>query len=83
MFSKVVLNCKEIKKDLQIITKIIPFINKLKWDEVNFPLEKHNWKIFEKNNRTIALNALYAIIEKYILLMFQNITQIVKSKSLF
>ena len=31
---------------------------------------------YEKNNVTIALNVLYAKKEKYILLMFQNITQI-------
>ena len=29
---------------------------------------------FEKNNVTITINVLYAKKEKYILLMFQNIT---------
>ena len=36
----------------------------------------------EKNNVTVALNVLYEK-KKYILLMFQNITQIMKIKLLF
>ena len=38
------------------ITKIKLFINRYNWKEINFPLEKNDWKKFEKNNRTIALN---------------------------
>ena len=44
--------------------------------------KKNDWKQFEKNNVIIALNVLYAKKEKYILLTFQNITQIVKNKLL-
>ena len=44
---------------------------------------KDDWKKFGKNNITIALNVLYAKKEKYILLMFQNITEIVKNKFFF
>ena len=47
---------------------------------MNFPSDKDDWKKFEKNNRTAALNVFYTKKEKYILLMFQNITQIVKNK---
>ena len=36
-----------------------------------------------KSNLTVALNVLYAKKEKYILPMFQNIVQIVKSKLFF
>ena len=51
---------------------------------INFTLEKCDWKKFEKNNVAIALNVLYADKETiYILLIFQNITQIVKSKLFF
>ena len=31
---------------------------------INFPSEKDDWKKFEKNNVTIALNVLYAKEEK-------------------
>ena len=54
------LNHKEIKKDLQRITKIKPFINKYNWEGKNFPFKKDDWKKFEKNNAIIALNVLYA-----------------------
>ena len=38
---------EEIKKDLQIITKIKPFINKYNWKGINFPSKK----LFGKNLR--------------------------------
>ena len=74
------LNYEEIKKDPQRITKIKPFINKYNWEGINFPSQKDDWK---KLRKTSALNVLYAKKEKYILLMFQNITQIVKNKLFF
>ena len=37
----------ETNKD-QIIIKIKPFINKYKWEGINFPSEKDHWKTFEK-----------------------------------
>ena len=58
------LNREEIKKDLQIITKIKPFINKYNWEEINFSSEKDDWKKFEKKYVIIALNVLYAKKEK-------------------
>ena len=78
----VMLNHEEIKRDLQRIIKIKPFINKYNWQGINFPSEKNDdWKRFEKNNVTIALNVLHGKKEKiYILIMFQNITQIMKNK---
>ena len=80
----VALSYEQIKKGPQRITKIKPFINKYSWEGINFPSEKDDWKKFEKNNVTIALNVLYAKKEKiYILLMFENITQIVKNKLFF
>ena len=56
----VALNYNEIKKDPQRITKVKPFINKYNWEEINYPSEKDDWKKFEKNNVTIAINALHA-----------------------
>ena len=56
----ITLNNKEIKKDLLRITKTEPFINKYNQKEINFPLQKDDWKKFEKNNLTTYLNVLYA-----------------------
>ena len=50
---------------------------------MNVSQEKDDWKNFEKNNGTIALNVFYAKKEKYILPMFQYITQIVEKKLSF
>ena len=55
----VTLNYEEIKKDPKRITKIKPFMNKY-----NYPSEKDDWKTFDKNDVTIALNFLYAKKEK-------------------
>ena len=60
----IALNHEEIKKDPQKTTKIKPFINRYNWEGINFPSEKDDWKKFEKNNVTIALNVLYAKKEK-------------------
>ena len=79
----VALNCEEIKKDPQRITKIKRFINKYNWEGINIPSEKDDWEKNVKSNVKIALNVLHAKEKKYILLMFQNITQIVKNKLFF
>ena len=34
-------------------------MEKYNWEGINFPSEKDDWKKFEKNNLTIALNILY------------------------
>ena len=52
------------KKTRRKITKIKHFINKYKWEGINFPSEKDDWRKLEKNNVTIALNVLYTKKEK-------------------
>ena len=74
---------KKQKKDPQRITKIKPFINKYNLEGINYPSEKDDWKMFEKNYLTIAINVFYAKKKKYILHIFQNVTQIVKNKLFF
>ena len=74
----VALNHEEIKKDPQRIKEIKPFIKKFKCEWIKFPSEEDDWKKFEKINVTIPFNILYAKKKKYILFMFQNITQMVK-----
>ena len=38
------VNHEEIKKDLQRIIKIKPFINKYNWERINSLSGKDNWK---------------------------------------
>ena len=79
----VALNCEEIKRDPQRITKIKRFINKYNWEGINIPSEKDDWEKNGKSNVKIPVNVLHAKKKKYILLMFQNITQTVKNKLFF
>ena len=60
-----------------------PFINKYKWEGINLRSEKGDWKNFEKNNVTIVLNVLFAKKEKFILFIFQNISEIEKNRLFF
>ena len=62
----VTLSHEDIGKHSERIIKIKPFINKYNWKERNFVSEKDDWKNYEKNNVTIALNVLYAKKEKNI-----------------
>ena len=55
----VTLNYKNIKKDLQRISNIKPFTNQYNSKEVNFPSDQKDWKKFELNNKSIALNILF------------------------
>ena len=55
----VTLNHQEIKKDPQIITKIEHFIHKYNWKKINFPSERDDWKISEKNKLASTLIVLY------------------------
>ena len=54
-----VSNYEKIKNYLERISKIIPFIAKHNWNEIDFPSHKKDWKKFESNNKSIALNILY------------------------
>ena len=50
------LDYQKIKKDPQKISKLKPYINQYNWKDIKFPLDKEDWKKFEKNNKEIALN---------------------------
>ena len=52
------LDYQRIKKDPQEISKVKPYINQYNWKDINFPSQKEDWKTFEQNNKTIALNIL-------------------------
>ena len=56
----VALNHQNIGKNPQIITKIKSFIDRYNWEETDFASHSKIWKKFEQNNKTIALNILFA-----------------------
>ena len=55
----VALNHQNIEIHLERISNIEPFINQYNWEGIDFPSQQIDWKKFEQNNRTIALNILY------------------------
>ena len=55
----VALNHQSTVRDLQGISKNKPFINQYNWKRIEIPTEQKDWKKFEQNNKTIALNILF------------------------
>ena len=55
----VALNYKEIESHPERVSSIKPLINKCNCEGIYYPSKIHDWKTFEKNNPTIALNILY------------------------
>ena len=53
------LNYQNIERDPQRISKLKPYINKYNWEGIEFPAGPKDWKKFERNNKTIALNILF------------------------
>ena len=51
---------KTLKKNSRRISKIKLFINQYDCKKIDFTSEKKDWKNFELNNKTIALNILFA-----------------------
>ena len=50
---------KGLKKKIQRISKLTPYINQYNWKNIKFPSDKEDWKKFEQNNKEIALNILF------------------------
>ena len=55
----VALNHQNIESHPERISNIKPFINQYNWEGIDFPVGTKDWKKFERNNKTIALNILY------------------------
>ena len=53
------LNYQNIDHHPERIFKIRPFINNYNWKDIEFPSHSKDWRKFECNNKTIALNILY------------------------
>ena len=49
---------KKIKNNPERILKSRPYINIFNWENINFPPQKQDFKTFEMNNESIALNIL-------------------------
>ena len=55
----VALNHGKINKNPQRVSKIKPFIDQYNWNNIDFPSTSKDWKKFELNDESIALNILY------------------------
>ena len=56
----VALNYEEFESQyLKRVSLIKPFVNKYNWEGINYPSKIDDWKTFEKNILTVALNILY------------------------
>ena len=53
------LNYEQIKRNPETVSNIKPLKNKFNWKGINYPSKKDDWKMFEKNNPTIASNISY------------------------
>ena len=53
------LNYQNVNSHPERISKLKPFINNYNWKDIEFPADSLNWRKFEHNNKTIALNILY------------------------
>ena len=54
------LNYGKIKNHPERTKNIESFIDQYNWDEINSPSDQEDWKEFESNNKSVALNVLYA-----------------------
>ena len=52
------LNYQNIKSHPERISNLKPFIDQYNWKEIDFPSEQKDWKKFELNNKSIALNSI-------------------------
>ena len=55
----VAINYGEIESHPERVSNIKPFINKCKWRGINYPSKIDDWKTFEKDSPTVALNIFY------------------------
>ena len=53
------LNYQNIDHHPERISKLKPFINNYNWKDIEFPSHSKDWRKFEQNSKTIALNILY------------------------
>ena len=57
----IALSYNEMKKKYHRMSRINRFINRYDWSRINFPSHVADWKKFELNNKSVALNVLYVL----------------------
>ena len=55
------LNHQNINHNPERISKLEPLIDNYNWKDIEFPSHSKDWRKFEQNNKTIALNILYVL----------------------
>ena len=53
------LNYNKIGENHHRVSKVKPFVEQYDWTGINFPSNVDDWKKFELNNRSRALNVLF------------------------
>ena len=53
------LNYEDIPNHPERISNLMPFFDQYNWKGNEFPSHSKDWKKFEQNNKTIALNILF------------------------
>ena len=53
------LNYQNINCHPERISKLEAFINNYNWKDIEYPSHSKDWKKFQQNNKTLALNILY------------------------
>ena len=53
------LNYQKFENHPERRSNLKPFIDQYNWEGIEFPSHSKDWKKFEQNNKTIALNILY------------------------
>ena len=53
------LNYGKINNHPEKLSKITRFIDQYNWNEINFSSNQKDWKKFESNNKSLALNIMY------------------------
>ena len=58
------LNHHNINNHPETISKLKPFIDNYNWKDIEFPSISKDWRKFECNNKTIALNIFLCTLQK-------------------
>ena len=53
------LNHQNIENNRERVSNLKPFIDQYNWKRIEFPSHSKDWKKFEQNNKTIAINILF------------------------
>ena len=58
------MNHQNIDHNPERISELKPFISNYNWKDIEFPSHLKDWKKFECNNKTTALNILFVPYKK-------------------